>query len=241
MDVQLYIFILVCLLGMTIFMIFRCYQTDVTRKSFITCVYLYVIFATLFVALIGKITQTLGITSREHVVKMTIVYLVVVCTGIFMMVSNNMVVTHIGFLLMLLALSLIMGSIYKYSDDVFNAAVITACIVIVLTLIVYLSPEETIEKMSNWTPYLISILCVVIIGQIIYIFFFEPSKDWMKYLSIFLVGLFMFFILSDTSRLLNDPDVNTCKVHSCINYPLKSSNLFLDYFNLFINVLGARG
>lgn len=241
MELQSYESII--LLGMlftTIFMIYKTYQTPVNSKSFVINIYLYVIVALLFIALIGKYTELSKITDVENMWKMIILYFVLGCTGISMMISDRMFITHIGFLLLLLALSLVIGTSYKYSSNVTQAATITAIIVIILTTIVFMSSEENLIRMKDWLPNLTSILLCIICIELGYMLLFDGNQEFYKILSVSVIGLFMFFILSDTSRLLLESKNIGCKTHSCINYPLKSSSLVLDYVNIFVRLLNNK-
>jgi len=217
----------IILLGMlftTIFLIYKTYQTPVDSKSFIINIYLYVIVALLFIALIGKYTELSNITDVENMWKMVILYFVLGCTGISMMISDKMFINHIGFLLLLLALSLIIGVSYKYSSNVTQAATITAIIVMILTTIVFMTSEENLNKMKDWLPNLTSILLCIICVELGYMLLFGGNQTFHKIMSVTVIGLFMFFILSDTSRLLLESKSIKCQTHSCINYPLKSTS-----------------
>ncbi len=233
----------IILLGMlftTILLIYKTYQTPVNSKSFIINIYLYVIVALLFIALIGKYTELSNITDVQNMWKMVILYFVLGCTGISMMINDKMFINHVGFLLLLLALSLIIGVSYKYSSNVTQAATITAIIVMILTTIVFMTSEENLIKMKDWLPNLTSILLCIICVELGYMLLFNGDKTFHKIMSVIVIALFMFFILSDTSRLLLESKGIKCQTHSCINYPLKSTSLVLDYVNIFVRLLNNK-
>lgn len=232
--------ILLGMLFVTIFLIYKSYQTPLNGKTFIITIYLYVIAALLFIAFVGKYTELSNITDRENMWKMLILYFLLACFGISMMTSDTMFINHVGFILMLLALSLIIGVSYKYSSNVAQAAGITAVIVILLTICVFMSSEETLKKMQDWLPNLTWILFCFICGELIYILFFNNSESMNKLISATVIILFLFFVLSDTSRLLLEANNMTCKVQTCVNYPLKASSLVLDYLNIFVNLLSNK-
>lgn len=229
--------ILFAMLLVTMYLIHNMYKTSVTSKSIIITMYLYIMVALLFIALMAKYTQTLAITNREHIFQMIILYFVLGISGISMMTSDKMFVSHVGFLLLLLALSLTIGSTYRYSSNVTQAATITAIIVGVLTLVVFTSSEERLMTMKEWLPNLMWILMCVIIMELGYLALFDYNQTFYRIIALTVIALFGFFVLSDTSRLILESKSTLCQIHSCINYPLKSSQLMLDYINIFIQLV----
>jgi FtsH-binding integral membrane protein len=232
--------IMLCMLLSVVFLIFKSYKTPLDSKSFLVNVYLYVLVAVLFIGLVGKYAESLKITNVENTWKMMILYFIMAMGGIFMMTYKELHLNHIGFLLMLLALSLIIGVSYKYSSNVSQAAAITAVIVSILTMFVFMSSEEELLRMTSWLPNLTSILLGIIIIELGYMFLFDYSMNFHKFMSITVITLFIFFILSDTSRLIMESKNLECKTHDCINYPLKASSLILDYLNIFVRLLNDK-
>lgn len=239
-KIPIFLTILIIALLAVIFMIYKNYQTELTGKSFLLMVYLYIIVGLLFIAVVGKLTESMSITDAANTWKLTILYFVMACGGISLMMSNQFLVNHTGYILMLLALGLIMGSLYKYGINVAWAATITAIIVAVLTLVVFNSSEESLLKMASWLPNLTSILCIIIIIELIYMFFFGYNSTFTTIMSISIVVLFAFFILSDTSRILGEAKNLQCNTQMCINYPLRASGLVLDYYNMFVALVYTR-
>ena len=227
------IIILLCLLFAIVFMIYKTYQTKLTPKTFLINIYLYIIVCLLFVAFIGNYTQHLKIINDKHIFRFIILYVILAFSGIFMIFKNDFFVNHIGFLLLALALSLIMGTHFRYSKNVSQAATITTIIMLVLTAIVFSVNEDTLIRMTKWLPTLTWILLFVIIAEISYMLLFDYNPTFNKVMSVLVVTLFSFFILSDTSRILMKAKNLPCNTHSCINYPKESTSLILDFMNIF--------
>ena len=158
------------------------------------------------------------------------------------MFVDKFFISHVGFLLMLLGLSLMISVSTKYSSSVNQGILITAIIVAILTGIVYFSSTESLIKMSNWIKPLMWILISAILVEIAFILFSGNSMNQWAYkiIAISIIVLFGFFVLSDTSRLFLESQNLTCATQSCINYPLKSSNLILDYINIFVNSINFQ-
>jgi FtsH-binding integral membrane protein len=227
------------LLLVSVFLIYKNYQTPVTKKSYIINVYLYIFFSVLFVAIGAKYIASLEMINSNNYWKFLILYLVIGFGSIFVMIQSNFYYNHLGFLLFLLAMSLIIGMSVKNSKNAYQAALITGVIIIILTTLVYISSEERLIQMVSWLPGLTSVLCCLIIFEIIYLFF---SKDYSHFwvFNIMAIILFTFFILSDTSKILLDSKRIQCQTHTCINYPWASSSLVLDYLNMFVNFLESK-
>lgn len=235
-----FMFIMSCMLFSTMFLIFKSYSTPLNSKTFLVNIYLYILMAILFVGLTGKYAESLNITNINNVWQMTILYFIMAFGGIYMMTYGELHINHIGFFLMLLALSLIIGVSYKYSTNIIQATTITSIIIAILTMIAFISDEKTLLKMTSWLPNLTIILLGIIIVELGYMFLFDYNAKFSTMMSITVVVLFIFFILSDTSRLILESKNLKCDTHYCVNYPLKSSSLILDYLNVFLRLLNIN-
>ncbi|ARF09477.1 hypothetical protein Indivirus_1_100 [Indivirus ILV1] len=232
--------ILLVMIFVAIYLIYDNYQHPVNSKDFIINIYLYIFVALLFIAVASKYVAKMKISDPSNAFKLVVVYFILACGGLSMMFSDQFFVNHIGFLLLLLALSLMVGTSTKYSSHVPEAAAITAIIVSILTGIVYFSSEETLIRMSGWIKNLLWVLVCVIIIELGYFFLGGANRTFYKVMAFSVIILFGFFVLSDTSRLLLESQNLSCKTHGCINYPLKASKLVLDYVNIFLRVLRLR-
>ncbi len=232
--------VLLAMMLTAIYLIYENYQKPVNSKDFIINIYLYIFVGLLFIAVASKYVGSSPISNPENAFKLVIMYFVMACAGISMMTSDQFFINHVGFLLLLLAVSLMVGTSTKYSSHVPEAASITALIVFILTAVVYFSSEETLIRMAGWIKNLMWILVCVIIIELGYIFFGGGDRKFYRIMSYTVIVLFGFFILSDTSRLILESKRLTCTTHSCINYPLKASTLVLDYVNIFLRVLRMK-
>lgn len=231
------IIILLAMMFTAIYLIYSMYQKPINSKDFIVTIYLYVFVALLFIAVVSKYAGSLNITQPENVFKLVIAYFFLTFIGISMMFSDKFFVNHIGYLLLLLGLSLMISTSTKYADNASEAAAITAIIVSMLTAIVFFSSEESLIRMAGWIKNLLWILVCVILIQLGYILFSGGNDTFYKIMTVTVILLFGFFVLSDTSRLLLESQRLTCQIHSCINYPLKASALVLNYLNIFLRIL----
>lgn len=234
------IIILLALMFAAIYLIYDIYKQPVNSKDFIVTIYLYVFVALLFIAVTSNYARSLNITNPENSFKLIITYFFLAFVGISMMFSDKFFVNHIGFLLLLLGLSIMISTLTKYADNVSEAIIITAIIVSILTAIVFFSSEESLVRMASWIKSLLWILVCVILIQLGLILFSSNNETFYKIMTVTIIILFGLFVLSDTSRLLLEGQNLTCQTHSCINYPLKSSALILNYVNLFIGILRMK-
>lgn len=232
--------VMFCLMLVIIFLIFKMYNSDVNSKNIVVLTYLYIIVGLAFIAMVTQYTKNMSITDREHIFQMVIMYFVLAFGGISLMISDKFFVNHIGYLLLLLALSLILGSSFRYANNVPQAASITAIIVGVLTVVVFSTSEENLVRMKEWLPSLTSALFCVILIQLGYLMLFNYNETFVKIMMGTIIALFCLFVLSDTSRLIIDAQETKCMVHSCLNYPLRASGMVLNYVNIFVNLLNGN-
>lgn len=226
--------ILFALLLTTICLICGMYKTQFTGKTFIITICLYIIVSLLAVSFIGKYMAQNNIEFDGW--RFILGYFVLAFGGIMIMNNDNLYMSHVGFLLLLLSMSLIVGNSIKHSSNIFNAALITSLIIFVLTAIVFTSSEDGLVKMAGWVHNLVWILLGIILIEIGFIIY-GGNETVHEIITMAGIGLFSFFILSDTSKLLLEAKNSECKFHLCVNYPKKTSRLLLDYLNLFVNFL----
>lgn len=227
-NIILFIFLLVVL-----FLIYKNYQQPLNSKTYMINIYLYTIVATLFVALAARYISTLSIVTPKNFYKFLILYLIIVFSSFFIMLSSNTLYNHFGFLLFLFGLSLVLAITFKYSDTIPQAALFASGLFLILTMIVFFSSEETLLKLGSLMPSLTSLLCLLIIVYLIVIMFY-PTISAFNLMSYLIIILFVFITLSDTSILLLKSKNLVCDHHSCVNYPLESTSLILDYLNIFL-------
>lgn len=225
--------ILFILLVACIFLIYNNYQKPVTKKTILVTIYLYIFVAIFFIAICSQYIASLSIINTKNYWKFIILYLLITFASIFLIFKDNFYLNHIGFLLLLLALSLIIGISLRSSKNIISGTILTSIFIIILTTIVFLSSNEALFKMSKWFTLLNSVLFGIIIIQIGVLLFFHTDQLFYKIFSVVIVILFSFYILSDTARLYLEANQNKCLTHKCINYPKKSANLILDYANIF--------
>ena len=228
--------IMIVLLLSTLYALYKMYQTQVDSKTFITCIYLYLLLSLTLISILSKYTATLSITDSENVGKMVILYFIIACSGLLFIFNSSPLMNHIGLLLLCISMSLVIGVTYRNSKNISDALIATSFIVLALTLFVFSSNETTLTSFTSWLPSLTSILCLLIIVELSYGLLYGPNEQFYKMASIFTVILFVWFILADTSKLLIESKQLNCQTHSCINYPQKTVGLLLDYINLFTSL-----
>ena len=231
--------ILLGMLSVAILLLYKTYQKPVNRTTYITNIYLYDGIALFVVSLLGRYVQTLQITDQTNIVKFIILYFILGFGGIFLMVQDGFFKSHIGWALLLIGVSLIIGSSYRYATNIGQATAVTGVIVGILTLITFNSSDKQLEKMAGWNRRLVLILCGAIIVQLLMLVFGynETMAEVVKY---GVLVLFVFFVLSDTSRIIKKANSIKTKDHTKINYPMESSSLMLDYLNVYANLLSFR-
>jgi len=230
------VIILVLLLMSTMYAIYKMYKSDVNQKNFIVCVYLYILLSLFFVSIISQYTATLSITDSQNVGKMVITYFILAFSGLCLIYNDDIFVNHFGLLLLCISLGLTIGVTYRNSKNISYALMLTSIIVFTFTMIAFNSNESQLLSFKSWIPKLTSLLCVIIMIELLYFAFYGRNENFNTIMSGTVVLVFVAFILSDTSKLILDSNSLSCQVHSCINYPKRVVNLLLDYINIFVRL-----
>ena len=226
-------FLAVALL-VTILSIIKMYQSKVSSKSFIICNYLYIMASLIAIALLGKIFECFKVTDVDNALPLIVTYFIMALVGIFLMTSGDIIKNHTGLILLVTALGLVLGTIFKNTTNIGNSIMLTVGIALIITLFVFTSSNQCISAMANWTNILGYILLATIIIELILIVWKKNDDKTHTIMKYFIIILFVFFTMADTSKVLQDSVNISCKTHQCINYPLKSANLMLDYVNMFM-------
>jgi len=121
---------------------------------------------------------------------------------------------------------------YRYIDD---ALLITSIIFLTMTGFYYLFSEFFINNHTAIGMGLIISLVVIIIIELLQLFFFSGSNyfNFMKLMSYIVIILFSVFVAYDTSEMLIKEKLCT----DLPNYPKFSLDFFLDILNLFSRAL----
>lgn len=227
--------IILVLLLTSIFLVYKNYNTAVNKKTIIINIYLYILIAILFVVYVGQFLANNLKFETDNYMKFAILYFIIAFGATFLMTRNNFYISHIGFLLLLLALSLIIGLTVdnNNNNNIKYIAKLSSFIIIALTTIIFILSETHLIRLNKFLPTLTYILLGFIILQLINIFFFNSNATTKKVLNISIFILFVLLILSNTSKLLLNSKNSNCKDHSCVNYPLLSTFLIVDYIGLF--------
>lgn len=116
----------------------------------------------------------------------------------------------------------------------------TAGITLMVTLFIFTTSRQNISTMAKWTHNLSYILLAMIIIELIIIIWNKDNGKIHIIMKYSIICLFIFFTIADTSKILEDSNNITCKTHTCINYPLSSTGLMLDYINMFIRFVDNK-
>jgi FtsH-binding integral membrane protein len=227
---------LLIMLFVAIFIIFNIYKSPITSPNiFITTIYLYLFVSILVISFLGQYFSLTSITDSNNMLKMFIIYFVMAFGGLFLLAFKTGFVTrHIGYILMLIALSMIIGVNFRNStpEQIKKAGLYTAFAVSILTFIVYNSSEEQLYKTSGYESNLIVLLCGLIIVNLI-VLFFGGSQLALNILGLSSIGIFSGIILYNTSKLaLKSKQVIGQSPYE-INYPFESYTLTISILNLF--------
>lgn len=145
--------------------------------------------------------------------------------------KTGYILNHIVWLIFVASISFSLYPYYSY--NVKNAMIMTTIIFLLMTSIVGIIPNLIKQTYKKMMIGLLFALIAIIISEL-YLFFTNQYTAFLhKIISYIVVVLFSLFIVYDTSRLYHYAD--KC-IHSP-NYPLLSTNLFLDVLNIFVRLV----
>ena len=143
---------------------------------------------------------------------------------------------HSIWLLFLLSISLSLYPYFKSKEHSLELQRVLVMVIIIFLLmsgLVFIIPEF-LKSTYNIaiTGFLIALISIII-TEVFLLFTGQYTNSIYKIISYFVIILFSLFISYDTSRLFHYAKI-------CVNspnYPLVSTNLFLDIINLFVRMI----
>ena len=152
--------------------------------------------------------------------------------------KNGFLMNHILWLVFLGSISLTLYPYFKsieYSVVLQRVLIMTCMIFLAMSSLVFVIPDflrKTYYKASF--GFLIALI-VIIITELFLLFTQQYTRPLYNMISYIVIILFSMFISYDTSKLFSY--AKQC-IHSP-NYPLVSTNLFLDIINIFVRLMGT--
>lgn len=145
--------------------------------------------------------------------------------------KSGYILNHIVWLIFIASISFSLYPYYNY--NVKYAMFMTTVIFLLMTSIVEIIPNLIKQTYKKMMIGMLFALIAIIISEL-YLFFTNQYTALLhKIISYIVIVLFSLFIVYDTSRLY---DYAKQCVHSP-NYPLLSTNLFLDVLNIFVRLV----
>jgi hypothetical protein len=227
--------ILLLLVLVSAFSIFMNYQTGLTDKTFIIMTYLYVAFTLLLSIYSAKLIINNNLEHNFYSSGALLFALFIGCIAIFLQKSNDNTINHIGLAVFVLFFAITLSVVFSISSptNLMYAGLMTLGISLLLATVIYLSPINKLKEMHSWKPLLFFLLLILIVVDIGSIYAYPNMGQLRRLIDMSVVVVFIFFVLSDTSTLLLKAGDLNCNSHLCINYPKTSSNLVLNYVNIF--------
>lgn len=230
-NIILFIFLLA-----VIFLIIANYRTRLTKNSYLTGIFLYIIFGLLYVTLLGRIFTNFEIFRSHYMISFIMIF-ILSCISFFLINNGNLVINSLGYLLFLTMMSILVSFTIAGSStkNIQYTLMISALLVAILTGIVYFSSERILLFLISLTPIL-NFLLIIFFFLIIGSFFLNYGVTFSKYLYSGLIILFVLYVLADTSRIVFESQNLECQTHYCVNYSGRSVNLLIDYLYIFLNL-----
>ena len=151
--------------------------------------------------------------------------------------KEGFIKNHIIWLVFLSSISLTLYPYFKsieYSLVLQRVLLMTSILFLTMSSLVFVIPEFLSKTYGIALMSFLLALITIIITELFLLFTGQYTKNLYTYISYFVIILFSIFISYDTSRLFQYAKI-------CVNspnYPLLSTNLFLDILNIFVRMMG---
>lgn len=154
---------------------------------------------------------------------------------------NDVLLSHLYWFLFVLSISAISWVYFKipmFSQHLNTSIMLVALIFVVMSAIVYISPEFFKKTYGVAMGSLLLVLIMIIIFELSMILFSENygNTQSFRYVSYLVILVFSVFISYDTSRIFTLAE----KCTNYPNYPQSSISFFLDVINLFARIISLQ-
>lgn len=204
-------------------------------NHFVRNVYLYLALTIVLCAGFVKFYHSL--LDIKQVKKYLLLSFVVTILSIIILATrpifskSGYILNHIVWLIFIASISFSLYPYYNY--NVKSAMMMTTIIFLLMTSIVEIIPNLIKQTYKKMMMGLLFALIAIIISELYLFFTNQYSAFLYKIISYIVIVVFSLFIIYDTSRLYHY--AKQC-IHSP-NYPLLSTNLFLDVLNIFVRLV----
>lgn len=152
--------------------------------------------------------------------------------------KEGFLTNHIIWLIFLASISIILYPYFKsieFSVVLQRVLLMTCIIFLIMSSLVFVIPDFLRKTYYKALIGFLIALVVIIFSELYLLFTQTYDKKTYTYISYIVIVLFSMFISYDTSRLFYYAD----KCVNSPNYPLVSTNLFLDIINIFVRLMGT--
>lgn len=213
--------------------IFYIYNGPVTKQSYIANIYFYNVLSIFILFFINSIYN-----EKINNGLVVIIFLFLAVFSLYMMKHNNIFFSHIFFLALIVSISIILSYQTSFFDKqkIYNSMILTVTIYIVISIVMFNLPDKYINFYAEMSDKLFYLLIGLVIVDILFIIF-SGSANMGSYINIFVFWLFIFFLISDTAKIIKKSDIMKYKKHTEINYPYETFTFYIDFVNIFLSSL----
>lgn len=227
-------------------------KKELTESRYILGTYMYI--------LLGILLSSLTWELLDNYVDTNVFYTSFNLFGTFMLAmmslyivintTNNVyIIKNIAWLIFIISISIISYLTYANNiafDNIQNVLIEFVGIIAVLSYVAYSMPVDAFESIN--TPLLYILIMVIFIECLDYIVHDDTHGSFLSKSRIFgwvSVILFSGYVLYDTQKILSDAKSHTidCLYKSqleCVDYPVASLGLILDFMGLFSGLSGTQ-
>jgi FtsH-binding integral membrane protein len=237
--------ILVMFALVVIYIIVNGIAKELTAKQYIFNTYMYILLSIILIGTCWTVMDDnfISINTFDGWILLGIAVLSFLSLFTVLFTSNNnQLLKHGAWVSFILCIGILSYVTYKRNQVNDNLQTVFISLIVLVGVLAWIATNEPLGTFNSWFGPMFTILCGLIIVQLIdYIFFFDYGGNFMTRFRIYSwIGLLLFsgFLLYDTQKLIQDAYYITAQCVSknqkiCADYPVASLSIFLDIINLF--------
>lgn len=206
------------------------YTTKLDKKTYFINVYMYLLLAISLILLLSKY-----ISFNIRNLSSIILILVLLIISLPLIYSENLIISHIGFLILIFLLS---SNLIISRKNITKVLILSGLAFILLTIFTIFILNDDSKKFILSKDKYLAFMLFAFTFFIIVVRIINPNiiDKNIKVISVIGILIFVLLTMHDTIIKYSNSHALPGISHTQVNYPKESVSLILDFMNIFINM-----
>lgn len=208
------------------------YTTKLDKKTYFINVYMYLLLA---ISLILLLSKYISFNIRNLSSIILILVLVLLIISLPLIYSENLIISHIGFLILIFLLS---SNLIISRKNITKVLILSGLAFILLTIFTIFILNDDSKKFILSKDKYLAFMLFAFTFFIIVVRIINPNiiDKNIKVISVIGILIFVLLTMHDTIIKYSNSHALPGISHTQVNYPKESVSLILDFMNIFINM-----